>query len=1704
MASSIYSNAFNESSYLSGQPDLRTGLFSKRFTLGSVVGNAGNGPSLSLTLAFDPLTAWSDQVYTQSAGSYPEKPWGYGWALSIPRYSYDIDSGTGQLSLLQGMSWVVLEGLIPGDKPLDGHLLSTLRVNIAQDGQTLTVTYANGTILTYTFSLDGSRLQDALLTSIRSANGRSLSVQYVPGSGELQSIIDDTGMVLCYVDSNGPCRGANVLFYPVQNGTTWEVDSNNPDSYVVTLIATNELLTSVTYPEDLIYTLTYQNLPSSVNMYYLTQVVHASGMIENAEYQAQLPLPNPPAGYPTYILGVTKYIQSPGLETPDSVSTYTYGIGGSGIEGDNTDNNFFGYGALGVSLTSNLDTLLHVTPAYCYTNRQETVFDDNTTIMTIQTYDKFHSLLRKVVTRDDGVHTQTLNSTYGYVNESSDITGQDPRYKLPTQADATYQDNSVSPAGFRTETTQLDWNENGHLVRKIDKTGTVTAFSYYPAAGEDDGDNQCPPDSNNFSWHIKGKVITPAPVNTEQGILFDDAPISRIHYQYAAMPCYDNTELHYIVTEHQSQYYTVNNTEFLYSDAEYAYYDSLDAGDYSLVYGRQKRIITTLYNYASTQPVSTVSQQIMTYVSGDSTQTPAPMLSYTSLMSSTTTLFAGELLQQTQSVTSIAGKSLRTVQNSHQPETCTTLDYQYDGLGRVVSETAASNTSYAASRTYKYDFAKFDVDLSLIQTPATLLQTDAKNGQLKTTYDGAGHPIQTFLLDVDSVIAGSPDFYPVRQFNYNAGGSVISTTAMDYVPGDTPSNPSQSATTARSYDVWGNVGVITYSAGYQQITIQDPVANTTLSYLQSPPDEQDQSLKVQCTLTTLSILGLPLSTEMQHAEGTRYAITTYAYDGVGNQRQVTDDQGNVTATDYDVYQRPAVQTRPDSTQNVTQYTPGSTQVLPITVGVRASKNDEVVTLGDRTFDGFNRIVTETVGGRITQYIYDDGSDLQPQNMITPMGEHVTLNYQPQLMNVLLSAVPNDSYTASAQYSYDDISGVMLSALLTDNTGNSNQATMTYSTSGQLQSEYFDLTLEGTQQPSKNTQYTYTLKGKLLTYTDVCGNTQTLHYDSWGCLSSCAQQMLAVDIAYNTFGQPEKVTVVDSDTGNTAMLVLSNDTFGREKIRTFYTTVNGENHQQALILSYNSLNQITQRELSRNEIFVRTENYTYTSLGQLETYTCKGNECPVDITGKAIYRQNFDFDLCGNVATLVTDYADGSSNTATYQYNDSDPTQLINISNVPNTEQDATFNYDGNGNMLTDDQGRQLTYNSLNQRIAISDNSGILLARYAYDALGRQIALQPESEPVRTLWYRGQILMNEIQANAQVAYLGGLALLTNNDGVGWQAQFLGTDNQGSVIQITGNTTTDYRSYTPLGYTPDIGSGENLSDSDKGYIGQPTDPMSGDQLLGNGYRGYNPRIGCFMSQDRDSPFGRGGLNGYEFDNGNPINNTDPSGQGPVVDIFEMLLGVTTEIAAAIATGGAAIPEEAALDAGLVGAEAAGEEAGVVAGTDVVGGEVGAMDAAGDVSEAAETSGLGEGTLENTKQKLYPVEENLAGWAQFNDEATVTMVHKPSDLGILSDTTRSHKFVFNQEGKLAIGSISKAVDPKMLSHPALAAIAGKSGVISAGYLHRVGNKIFLVNHSGHYRPSFERLVPVRGFIQNDMGLKAYKIRANSLTHLLLKLTR
>jgi RHS repeat-associated protein len=100
-----------------------------------------------------------------------------------------------------------------------------------------------------------------------------------------------------------------------------------------------------------------------------------------------------------------------------------------------------------------------------------------------------------------------------------------------------------------------------------------------------------------------------------------------------------------------------------------------------------------------------------------------------------------------------------------------------------------------------------------------------------------------------------------------------------------------------------------------------------------------------------------------------------------------------------------------------------------------------------------------------------------------------------------------------------------------------------------------------------------------------------------------------------------------------------------------------------------------------------------------------------------------------------------------------------------------------------------------------------------------------------------------------------------------------DQKNSVLASVAVGLPVNKHYTPYGYRS---MAEN--ESVIGYVGQLIDRTLGCYFLGNGYRVYSPRLMRFLSPDRFSPFGRGGLNAYVYCLGDPVNLQDPSGQAP----------------------------------------------------------------------------------------------------------------------------------------------------------------------------------------------------------------------------------
>lgn len=81
---------------------------------------------------------------------------------------------------------------------------------------------------------------------------------------------------------------------------------------------------------------------------------------------------------------------------------------------------------------------------------------------------------------------------------------------------------------------------------------------------------------------------------------------------------------------------------------------------------------------------------------------------------------------------------------------------------------------------------------------------------------------------------------------------------------------------------------------------------------------------------------------------------------------------------------------------------------------------------------------------------------------------------------------------------------------------------------------------------------------------------------------------------------------------------------------------------------------------------------------------------------------------------------------------------------------------------------------------------------------------------------------------------------------------------------------------ISYTSYGGSlSASIMKSSHGFNGERLDFIVGGYHLGNGYRTYNPWLMRFLSPDRLSPFGVGGVNAYAYCEGDPVNYRDPAG-------------------------------------------------------------------------------------------------------------------------------------------------------------------------------------------------------------------------------------
>jgi RHS repeat-associated protein len=332
----------------------------------------------------------------------------------------------------------------------------------------------------------------------------------------------------------------------------------------------------------------------------------------------------------------------------------------------------------------------------------------------------------------------------------------------------------------------------------------------------------------------------------------------------------------------------------------------------------------------------------------------------------------------------------------------------------------------------------------------------------------------------------------------------------------------------------------------------------------------------------------------------------------------------------------------------------------------------------------------------------------------------------------------------------------------------------------------------------------------------------------------------------------------------------------------------------------------------------------------------------------------------------------------------------------------------------------------------------VLCRYHYDALDRVIGTASDRDAVLQYFYCKSRLATEIQGAAQrsIFQQGEQLLAQQNQQVDLhETSLLVTDQMRSVLRTVNATRPHPFSYPPYGSRPTEGGLSSVL----AFNGERLEPITGDYLLGNGYRAFNPVLLRFNSPDSLSPFGKGGFNAYAYCLGDPVNRLDKSGHAGLKYIRYLFNGNQFD----------EIPV----------------------------------------------------TYKNLQPEKFKLERlNFEKQQAKTNEVLIKKVSTSEDLQFVGDGTA--KFIFTEDNRLIVGReldpykyglLDRNIDylkpdrrqefgdaHHYMTHALLADFARTSKVISAGKINPLTGTIS--NSSGHYKPKFESLFDVvHYFIKN-----------------------
>ncbi len=1189
-------------------------------------------------------------------------------------------------------------------------------------------------------------------------------------------------------------------------------------SFVMTLIGSDKRVSAITLPTEnaASWRLEYEEILDHI---CLTSVHTPTGAHEQILY-----LDNghvfPTSSNREPLPRVTRHITRPGSGQPeiDVCYTYEHEEGGRRVQ-----HSFVGSG-LSIDWTNDgRDNLYRYEGEYNYTSTESLYVDGAADpVRSIERrFNQFHLLTREVTTQ--GGNIKTVETRYNLKPETR-FKDQSNTCQLPHEIETTWRLQN-DPTRVRSESETRSYDDVGNLLVQKSANGVTETSTWYPASGGEG----CPADPEGFVRQIKDQTVTAAPSAHGQ------APTLVTRYRYVALPAVQGSGLeNWLVTESETLVKTSPGTEQPLQSTVFNYIDNREV---PFQHGRVASQVVTMGGQATT--TAYVYSTLADLESGESVQRTMQTLIG----------FDGQKKEIMLEHSLFTGEPLL-----NRDDNDVEIRYLYDNLRRVLRETVAPGTEYEAYRRYEYYLC------ASVNDQAEQWLFDVKGVRTSTRFDGLNRAIYEERDDADNplrVQAPRQTYAAV----YDALGNLVEETQYDWLDIEAANGSldlQQLPLTSRfDYDNWGNQRCVTGPDGVKTFDEVDPIGSQdSQGPIQRSWSEGSgaEAATSGVTETWLNLFEKPTRIERCGRDGKPVSLVRNHYDGLG--RTVEEiagfpDRERKTLNTYDAFDRMIATTLPDTAIVCRTYATHSSEDLPTSISVE--HNAKLDLLGEQAFDGLDRMTRSSTGGRERLLSYEAGQP-QPNTVTTPAGEVIGYEYLPQLGD---EPMQRRLPSATANYEYDPQNARLLNCLEQDE-----KLTLEYYSTGELKSER-----RTTAGDEYTMHYRYSRLGRLQSYTDVLGQEQTYEFDSAGRLQKTVLGTTTSDFTYDSLGRTASITTTDSASGSTVGIDLQYDDFGREILRTFDL----DGVEQRLAQAYDDTDNAIRRSLTENEAVIRDEEYGYDLRGRLVSYTCKGTQPPVDPAGNAITRQLFSFDALDNLKAAVTSF-DGGNNRALYFYEGDDPVQLSRVTNYP-AEQgypaEITLVYDADGNLISDEAGRTLKYDALGRLIEVgTDPAG---SRYRYDPLDKLTSETRNSEQDQR-FYRDGELANQVKGNQNSTFMrGDNHLLAERQGD--NALLLGVNDKNSVLNEISAGAANASTYSPYGQR----SNERPAVGKLGFNGELYEADTGWQLLGGGYRAYNPLLMRFHSPDSLSPFGEGGMNAYAYCEGDPVNFVDPTGHG-----------------------------------------------------------------------------------------------------------------------------------------------------------------------------------------------------------------------------------